>query len=173
MILSQKRGFTLVELLVVIAIIGILAAMILSSLGSARSKARDASRKNDLAQLRLALEQYADDKGGVYVARTTALTWDNGGTAPAALTTALVSNYTAKVPLPQRAGELYGYMTNTGTTALDSSFPAPSAENTQYVIEARLEKPATSTSPVWQVKSIGTSGEYVFPSGVTKGLTGI
>lgn len=158
MILSQKRGFTLVELLVVIAIIGILAAMILSSLGSARSKARDASRKNDLAQLRLALEQYADDKGGVYVPSTTALKWDNGSNAPAALTTALVSNYTAKVPLPQRAAELYGYITNTGTTAL-SGFPTPSAENTQYALEARLEKPATSTSPVWQVKSIGTSGE--------------
>ena len=54
------RGFTLVELLVVIAIIGILASIILASLGSAKAQARDARRISDIKEIQLALELYYD-----------------------------------------------------------------------------------------------------------------
>lgn len=60
---SIKFGFTLIELLVVISIIGILAVLVSANLNSARSRARDASRKSDLRNISTALRLYYNDKG--------------------------------------------------------------------------------------------------------------
>ncbi len=109
--LKKSKGFTLIELLVVVAIIGILAALVISYLGQARLKARDSRRKGDLKQIQTALEQYADDNGGLYPANTAAL----------------VPNYMPRVPTDPSSG-------GTGAYAY-----AVSGTSTEYELNATLE----------------------------------
>jgi prepilin-type N-terminal cleavage/methylation domain-containing protein len=59
--MKARRGFTLVEMLVVIAVIGILAALLLSSLSAAKNSSRRTTCVNNLKQINLGVRMYADD----------------------------------------------------------------------------------------------------------------
>ena len=60
---NKKSGFTLIELLVVVSIISLLASIIFASITSARSKAKDARRRQELHSIQNAMELYFDKHG--------------------------------------------------------------------------------------------------------------
>ena len=101
----KNKGFTLIELLVVIAIIGILSGIVLTSLGTARTKAKDASTQAAMSGLRSQMEVVATN--------------GNYGTAGAGTVTSagVAANLTGTCNDAQSVNILKNAAANAGNTA--------------------------------------------------------
>jgi prepilin-type N-terminal cleavage/methylation domain-containing protein len=63
MIITEKKGFTLIEILIVVAIIAILASIVLVGLGPTQQSGRDARRLSDLHEVQNVVELYYNECG--------------------------------------------------------------------------------------------------------------
>ena len=128
----RSRGFTLIELLVVIAIIGILSAVVLASLNTARSKGGDAAVQSDLDGIRTQAEIYYGGTGANTYGATTALCSGGMFSGDATIAKAVAAADSAN---------------GTGAVACDSN-------GSSYAVEATLVSDNTKS---WCVDSTGQS----------------
>ena len=147
---NRSRGFTLIELLVVIAIIGILSAVVLASLNTARSKGNDAGIKANLNTVSTQAALYLSDHSNSY--GTQAL-----GTCPATGAANLFGDTTVANAIASALTDAGG----SGTATCD-------ANGTAYAVTvSRPADVASTTSTYWCTDSTGSH------CGINTNITGI
>jgi prepilin-type N-terminal cleavage/methylation domain-containing protein len=117
MLRNKNKGFTLIELLVVIAIIGILSAVVLASLNTARAKGADAATKSGLANMRAQAEMYYDTNSGYSSVIIATLPVASCSTANSVFTDPTMVNAIASVTSSAGAAPICGLSGTNGSKA--------------------------------------------------------
>lgn len=162
-VVTRKRtqGFTLVELLVVITIIGVLATLIIANFSTARARARDARRKNDLQQIKTALRLYYNDFqrypqasseqirgcGSTTYASQTACNWGSAFSTSA-------QEYMKQIPTDPLNNSSQGYVYSYASTGADSFTITARLENASDADSEASQRRCGVSSPTTQVYMI-------------------
>lgn len=162
---TRASGFTLIELLIVIAIIGVLSAVVLSALNSARGKGTDAAIKSSLDNGRSQAELFYDSNSNNYVITA-------GGTTDVCSATASVNGVKGLYSFMQSAQQAYGpgltLNSNLSTGGASSKITCHASAALGWALEAPLK----NTTGFYCVDSTGkatttttgtsnlTSGDY-------------
>ena len=127
------KSFTLIELLVVIAIIGILAAIIVVSMGGAQDTAYDARRKADINQLSKAVMIYKTNNPDTTLPIETCTI--GGGTTPCSSTVTTVLG-TASTLRDPNSSNYYSYSSTDGN---NYTISAKLSDNNNYSFNSLLD----------------------------------
>ena len=138
MTINRSRGFTLIELLVVIAIIGILSAVVLASLSTARNKGNDAAVQSNLSTIQTQAEIYYGGAGSNSYSSPT-------GAAITSCTGGMFSDTTVANAINSAKNSARGGLIACGVTA----------NGTAYAVEAAVN--GTTTGQSWCVDSTGNA----------------
>jgi len=140
--IQPRLGFTLIELLVVIAIIGILSAVVLASLNTARSKGNDAGVKANLHTVSTQAAIYQDANNGYG-------TLDDGSGAP------------ATCPTPGTSGSSIFHDSTVenaiASAIVDSSGGTSACFSAGTAFAVAVSRPETDNSTYWCTDSTGVS----------------
>lgn len=134
----------MIELLIVVAVLGVLVSIALFSFTNQQKSARDAQRRSDLQQYRIALENYANANNSAYPIQTSTVAV---GTVLCRANNAPLTTFMSGCP----EDPIYN---SGGNVNIYYRYQSDS-NGTKYVLWANLEK----TSNNWVVCSGGQAGE--------------
>ena len=147
---TLNGGFTLIELLVVIAIIGVLSAVVLASLNTARSKGNDAAIQSNLSTIQTQAEM--DYASNSYYSN--ANSYGSNGSATTACNAAstifadpTIANAASQADIENGAGSVTCNVAAGGSA---------------YAVSVQM---ATDNTTYWCVDSTGFSGQKSSPLG--------